>query len=617
VARYFGNKAQVELIGGVGTLVELTANTTLDQFEYDGLPDMQIGEDYRSAGDDVMVCRMDGGSWGLRKAIPVGGAMRFMFIYNEEAIYWYRLSKVFDGIAAGLGVTINLPDTLNEYYLAQGSFGKSPAKTINTGYGYSTAITGVFAGSSFVFNTLPININTNNEYFNSAGDYIYSNNGVYASVKWVFNIEYQINNPFGSGNYARVQVMQEACIGTYSLVATNIVTKITSQGFFVISGTMNFDVNLAQFSAMQGTGLKVSLKLAVKSDDPLISFTFNMLSDAQNDFTITPYDRQCQNTIVTAKQAMPKVTVADFFLDICQRFGYTISYNSGTQVIDFAKQSTLSNRELATDWNDKIESPLDSQFGTQYQTEFVFGSYAINNRYASEDGQDVAILEANISQPENADAYTSIMNTPTLSTYGGDPYSIGQWTDGGAEMRWPIDGSAYVAGNILGFGANFWTLNENVVVNGAEQPGEYTVSTDPTNGLSISTKWKYTSLNDVFTYSDKLNIGRLTDDSQIQTFFPSATFGFNGVSLLWMDNGGLTWQSALDTNYQWLSAILSKPRVHKVLLQLRATDLPFDFSKPVYWNCAYWYVISIQDYNPLTQESCVAVIAQIPDYPTA
>lgn len=621
VVRYFGNNLQVELIGGVGTLVEAIGVKTLGDFEYHGLPDMQIGEDYNtpSVSNDVMVCRMDGGTWGLRKDIPVGGASRYMFIYNEEAIYWYRLSKVMAGIADGLGVTIALPDDFDNYYLAQGSFGKNPLKIEKTGTGGCAKLNITAGPGGYGFAILPVQINTNNDYFNSTLDNIFSTNGAYVRITWEFEFVYEVFFPISppSGIVSASQVMQEAFIGD-SLVASNITSFTSAVGFNAAEGTFSFDVNLSQYAAMQSAGLRFNLRVAARSTLGGFTYTYKITTDPVNRFKITPYDRQCQNTIVTPKQAMPKVTVSDFFLDICQRFGYTISYDGRTNQLAFVKQSNLDNRTLAVDWNGKVESPLDSQFGTQYQTEFVYGSYARNNRYASEDGQDFAILEANVDTPIDAEAYTSIANTPTLSTYGGDPYSIGQWTDGGDQMRWPIVGWPYVTGNVLGFVGNFWEATENVTLSSTVVPGSYTVVTDNNNGFSVTTPWKYVTLSDVFSYTDKLNIGHRVDATFIETYFQSTGggYGFSGQSLYWMDNAGLSWQSALDTRYQWLSAILSNPRIHKVLVRIRPTDLPLSFDKPIYWNQAYWYLVSVQDFNPMTGENTVCVLAQIPDYPT-
>ena len=617
LVRYFGNNMQVELVGGVGSLVEAIGTKTLGDFEYPDLPDMQIGEDYNGGSGDVLVCRMDGGSWGLRKDIPVGGASRFMFIYNEEAIYWYRLSKVMAGIADGLGVTMILPDDFTDYYLAQGSFGKSPLKIEKEGTGFCTPLNIIAGPGGYGFAILPVQIDTNNDYFNSSLDAVFSNNGAYVRITWSFEYVYEVFLPIGppSGNFSASQVMQEAYIGD-SLVASNITSFVAPVGFNAAEGVFSFDVNLAQYNAMQTAGLKFNLRVAARSTVSGATYTYKMTTEPISRFTITPYDRQCQNTIVTPKMAMPKVTVSDFFLDICQRFGYTISYDDRTNQLAFVKQSNLDARHLAIDWNGKVESPLDSQFGTQYQTEFVYGDYAKRNRYASEDGLDFAILEANVDRPDEADAYISIANTPTLSTYGGDPYSIGQWTEGGDQMRWPIIGWPYVTGNVLGFGANFWEATSDVTLSSTVKPGSYTVVTDNDNGFGVTTPWRYVTLSDVFTYTDKINIGHLVDASPIMSYFPANSYGFSGIELYWMDSDGLTWQTALDTRYQWLSAILAKPRIHKVLVRIRPTDLPLAFDKPIYWNNAYWYLVSVQDFNPMDGQNTVCVLAQIPDYPT-
>lgn len=614
VVRYFGNNLQVELIGGVGTLVEALAAKTLADFDYKDLPDSVVGlSDVGTS--DVKLCRMDGGTWGLRKEIPVGGTSRYMFIYPEETAFWYRLSKVFAGLADGLGVTISLPDDFEDLYLAQGSFGKSAANVDGVGAGTCADVAIAGAATGYHFATRAVEITTTTAYFDSVEDSAYSNNGAYVRIRWDFEFEFDVTT---SGVAATLQVMQEAFIGN-SLVAANITTEAIGAPVskFEISGGFEFDVNLCDFNRMVG-GMKMNLRIGVKNPSNPPALNFVNTTPINSTFTVTPYDRQCADTYVTPTQAMPKITVADFFLDICQRFGYTVSYDDRSKTIAFVKQSNLDNRTLAVDWNGKVESPLDSQFGAQYQTEFVFGTYARRNRYISEDKADFAILEANVDTPIEADAYTSIMNTPVLSTIGIEPYSIGQWTNGGDQMRWPIINYPYIGGNLLAFHGNWWEAKDDVTLTIGVVPGSYTVNQSGATGLSITTPWQYTTLDSVFTNSDKVNIGHLSPDAAIDTFFPLVTgYGYFTQTLNWMDDTGLTWQSALDTRYQWLSAILSNPRIHRVLVRIRPTDLPLAFDKPIYWNQAYWYLVSVQDYTPMSGENTVCVLAQIPDYPTS
>jgi hypothetical protein len=376
--------------------------------------------------------------------------------------------------------------------------------------------------------------------------------------------------------------------------------------------------------AAGATGGKVYFEMRIaqhnsSSSIPIGTVGTLSLSGLTHKVELTAVDRQVSDTIQRPEDKLPAVTIADLILEICQRYGYTVNYNTNTAELVFNNSAYLGLRSLSTDWNDKIESPLDSQFGTQYQTEFVFGSYGEINQYKSADGTDVGVLLANVTNNDIAEAYTSIFDIPTSASLNGIEYTKVAATDTGEVVRNLVQDAYYLKGDVVHFCGNWFKAKVDTQATTTAVPGRYYVIQDTFDGLSIDTDWELIPATSAFSTNDVGYIGKRTTIGtgifQIQNEF--YLYGFTGSTAPRFNNDSLTWQSALDTNYQWLSAILSKPRVHKVLLQLRATDLPFDFSKPVYWNCAYWYVLSIQDYNPLTQESCVAVIAQIPDYPTS
>jgi hypothetical protein len=177
----------------------------------------------------------------------------------------------------------------------------------------------------------------------------------------------------------------------------------------------------------------------------------------------------------------------------------------------------------------------------------------------------------------------------------------------------------YSKDEVVHFYGNWFKANVFTQVTAAAVPGLYTVIEDGTNGNSLAKDWDQIPATTAFETSDTIYIGKYEEntDGLLAHQNEGLTYGnvFGRPAIFSPD--GLTWQYSIDRYYQWLSAILSNPRIHRVLVRIRPTDLPLAFDRPIYWNQAYWYLVSVQDYTPMSGENTVCVLAQIPDYPTS
>jgi hypothetical protein len=646
VARYFGNKAQVELIGGVGTLVADFANTTLADIRYERLANLTVKPDDYAAGSlgRVIAVKADAGAWGKNPQIGTS-IFAAMQMYTEQVPLWYKLTDLIQDVCSNLGVVLGgtlLSDgKLDDVYLMQGRWGKNAAIPTDMG-----KVLGESENISMTYTLVNIwqfrNYNTNGAvtFLSSATDFVDSGStiglpinvrtttdigGAMVKVRWVQKVGL-VSAYLQDATHRLIQV----CYVNDRLLGSVVTEQQRVAGFYTdVEYIAEFEISLALLASMDTTGatggnVRFGTSYAAKRTTGMALGGYSSWDDITHEISFEVIDRQVSDTIQRPEDKLPATTVADLILEICQRYGYTVNYNTNTSELVFSNLPNLGLRSLSTDWNDKIESPLDSQFGTQYQTEFVFGSYGAINQYKSADGTDIGVLLANVTNNDVAEAYTSIADIPIVATLvntGGGllEYCKVSATDTNEVIKELIQDQSYLKDDVVHFRGNWHKAKVDTVATFTDTPGKFIITNNATLGNIITSDWLPISATTAFSANDTIYLGTVRESTSGFLYLQNEGFGYgyvSGLSLI-MTPDNLTWQSALDTNYQWLSAILSKPRVHKVLLQLRAIDLPFDFSKPVYWNCAYWYVLSIQDYNPLTQESCVAVIAQIPDYPTA
>lgn len=630
VARYFGNKVQVELIGGVGELMAAFQNTTLADVEYSRLATIKCNAtDYSNALGNlgagyVAAGKVDAGAWGKK---PQTVSASTLDIYTEQAPLWYKLAPLLQDVADYLGIvlggTLLTDGKLDDLYLMQGRWGKdrTVASGLVTGdYTDFTLTNG--GGSDYVFDNYIVSFDSSTSIYAFAGDDKLSipndAGGVMLDVVWKHTIE----TLEVTGHSLNVQIIL-LCFYNNILINELKTEQVYSTGTYSnIEIVSKFSFSLATLATMGALGatlgyVQFQVQIAQHNDPTNASVGSVGFSGLFHSIELTPIDRQVSDTIQRPEDKLPAITISDLILDICQRFGYVVNYNSNTKELIFNSLNNLSYRSSAYDWNGKIESPLDSQFGTQYQTEFVFGSYGKTNLYKSADGLDVGILEANITNNDVADAYTSILDLPTVARLNAIDYTKVAGTDTSDVIKQLINHTNYKEGDVVHFCGNWFKAKIDTATGTTAVPGRFVVVQDTINGLSITTDWELIPATSAFDTSTSAYLGRLLADYTNVAFQNEGyQYGYTVGPFIYFTPTGLTWQSAIDNNYQWLSAILNKPRVHKVLLQLRPTDVPIDFSRPVYWNCAYWYIVSVQDYNPLTQESCVAILAQIPDYPT-
>mgnify|MGYP000650338284 CR=1 FL=1 len=624
VARYFGNLMQVQLIGQLGTLLEQVKEMTLADFQYFQFPQVNCNQaDYQAlmtAPDNgVVVAKADGG-WTPSRALQNNREPKF---YPVQLPLWYDLRMVISQIVDELGYTLAgdiLTDPLlDDVYLQQGYFGHDRNSMQYEGL---TAV----AEYSFPFFRLPgsgtadagvINLTTSDltwfdVTFNNVNTSVITNGRYKVKVSW----DYATRT--GTGSFAITWNVGVMIAGAN--VSTNYEYVALAQTELTITDAMTTGVVPAEFELEFDYANTVGGQVVFGADYKSHTGTLQDvdLYGLKIEFTYQYLDEPCHFQVMRASDTLPRISVSDLFIEVCQRFGYQVTADAQTNEVRFDKLDKLFIRSRAIDWNGKVYSELNSMFGPQYETSFEYGEYAAKNYWENKDGSKRGYLTANVANKRSElTAYTSIADEASIVDVRTDLFKVldqtitlTQGIEGNEDFVVPSVGDARANGSI-------W-FNNGVGIK-SNNTGTYTL-TSPFPSLDFNgftRTWELQTASEIFSYTNNtVVLGKLTnatggariqDDDQNDNNLISAPLA--------MDELPFDWQSILDNRYSWLQSILTNRRIHKVLVRVRPTDIPIDFTRPIYWNCAYWYLVSLQDWNLINGDTAVAVLAYLPDFP--